>query len=213
MLRGHTHEPDAEIWSDPNRSLRENTAGCLYEHDRWPNSMQVIDVTLDAAGRPLRYGLWVRSWSARSGEWFNDDGLFKGTDHGRLTLWTPVGEAAEQRRRAEENLKAIRLESRGRVFIERPQEMQAIVDSLLEGDPAARHCAITTVEGMPGVGKSYLASEFLLRHGDRFPGGVWRLILARGDQRDAGALGLDLCDQLELHIGGGRPLARVCATG
>ena len=205
LLQGHLHEPDAELWSDPDRSLRENTAGCLYEHDHWPNSMQIIDVNLSATGRPLSYDLWVRSWSHRSNRWFDDNGLFKKTKDGHLTLFTPLGEEVRQRNLAQANLETIRTESQGRIFIERKAEMDAVVETLLNGDRYASCCAITTVEGMPGVGKSYLASEFLVRHGDHFPGGVWSLILARDDQRDVRTLALDLCEQIKLRTGGGEP--------
>ncbi len=58
LLRGHLHEPELSLWKDPDRELRELAAGCLYEHDEYPNACQRIDLTLDDRGRVL--GLDVR---------------------------------------------------------------------------------------------------------------------------------------------------------
>lgn len=208
LLRGHLHEPDAELWSDPDRSLRENAAGCLYEHDRWPNSMQVIDVTLDSSGRPLRYDLWVRSWS-KKGHWFDDSEPFEEMENGRLSLWTTDGKNWDRRRTTEEEMDALRRECEQRVFVERPAEMEQIRAALASSASGARRCVVTSLEGMPGVGKSYLARKFISLHSAMFPGGLLSLILTRDDTRDARSLALDLCEQLKLRIGGGDPWAHL----
>lgn len=88
LLRGHQHTAVSEKWADPDRHLLELAAGCLYEGDeghRYPNAFQVINVTTDPAGRPLRYDIWFRGWSAR-GHWYDDASLYREAQHGRLSL-------------------------------------------------------------------------------------------------------------------------------
>jgi hypothetical protein len=68
LLRGHLHEPEPSEWADPDRRLRQVAAGCLYEGhraDQYPNACEVVEITLDAQGRPQRYELWFRGWSGR----------------------------------------------------------------------------------------------------------------------------------------------------
>ncbi len=86
LLRGHQHDPRLSLTSEPDRKLLEIAAGCLYEHDRFPNSHHVIDITFDDAGRPLQYDMWFRGWSKR-GFWHNQNDLYRNTKDGRLT-WT-----------------------------------------------------------------------------------------------------------------------------
>ena len=54
------------------------------------------------------------------------------------------------------------------VFVGRGDEMDRLAESLLPAEPTA--VAITAIEGMAGVGKSYLADHFALVHEDRFGG-------------------------------------------
>jgi hypothetical protein len=89
LLRGHMHESELTEWADPDRKLRSMAAGCLYEGDRadqYPNSCSVIRVQCDAAGLPLRYDVRLRSFSARSGHWFDDGGIYRNAPSGRLTI-------------------------------------------------------------------------------------------------------------------------------
>ncbi|NJM12962.1 MAG: hypothetical protein HC889_14805 [Synechococcaceae cyanobacterium SM1_2_3] len=68
LLRGHLHEPEPAEWADPDWHLRQVAAGCLCEGhgaDQYPNACEVIEITLDAQGRPQRYDLWFRGWSER----------------------------------------------------------------------------------------------------------------------------------------------------
>ena len=65
-----------------------------------------------------------------------------------------------------------------------------------------RAAAIGAVQGMPGVGKSYLAARFAALHGDDLPGGVVRITFAADDTRGAEAVARDLCDQLRLRVAG-----------
>jgi hypothetical protein len=92
VLRGHLHEAEVETWADPDRSVRQLAAGCLYEGDRgdrYPNACQVLSVGLDDAGRPVRIDLRFRSFSVRSGNWFDDNSLYKDSQDGRLTWRFP----------------------------------------------------------------------------------------------------------------------------
>ena len=52
------------------------------------------------------------------------------------------------------------------VFVGRGDELAQLADSLLPAEPTA--VAITAIEGMAGVGKSYLADHFAMVHEDRF---------------------------------------------
>jgi formylglycine-generating enzyme required for sulfatase activity/3',5'-cyclic AMP phosphodiesterase CpdA len=85
LLRGHLHETEPETWADPERTLRQLAAGCLYESDRYPNACIAMTVKFDDTGRPLRHELRFRGWSQR-GHWFDDNSLYPNTRDGRL-LW------------------------------------------------------------------------------------------------------------------------------
>lgn len=109
VLHGHQHTPAASTWADPDRRLRALAAGCLYEGsagDRWPNTCQRIDITLDASGRPLEARIRFRSWSP-NGFWHDDSALYREAPAG-LLVWSPWteprghGTAAQGPRRREE---------------------------------------------------------------------------------------------------------------
>ena len=90
VLRGHLHATEVSIWADPSRSLRQLAAGCLYEGhraDRGLNACQVVTLTLGADGRPRRVEVRLRRFSPEGGHWFDDDGLYPESQHGRVT-WT-----------------------------------------------------------------------------------------------------------------------------
>lgn len=102
LLRGHLHEAEPELWSDPDRSLRALAAGCLYEGDqadRYSNACALIGVTCDDAGRPQNYDLRLRSFSPRGGHWFDDGSLYREAPTGRLriALGTNTGANASSR--------------------------------------------------------------------------------------------------------------------
>lgn len=85
VLRGHLHDEELEIWTDPDRSVRQLAAGCLYEGwrgDQWPNACHVI--TLKDQQEPMEAEVRFRSWSARGGHWHDDNGLYQGVKNGRL---------------------------------------------------------------------------------------------------------------------------------
>ncbi len=186
VLRGHLHEPEAQTWADPERTLRQVVAGCLYEHDRFPNACERIRITLDEQGRPLRYDLRFRGWSSR-GFWFDDNSLYSETVDGRLTLWVEG--------RPDELPADLRV---ARVFVGREPELAQLTASLLQ-EGATRPVAICSVQGMPGVGKSYLAERFIYLYQDRFPGGVLHLVLdAESVPETAESLLGELADRLRL---------------
>ncbi|TXH67469.1 MAG: hypothetical protein E6Q88_10510, partial [Lysobacteraceae bacterium] len=86
LLHGHQHDPVIERWADPQTGLHIFAAGCLYEHQNYPNGLLVVDVELPEA-QPLRpRQVWARRWSRRRSEWINDDDLYTGTENGRLRL-------------------------------------------------------------------------------------------------------------------------------
>lgn len=186
VLRGHLHEPEAQTWADPERTLRQVVAGCLYENDRYPNACERIRIVLNEQGRPLRYEVRFRGWSLR-GFWFDDNGLYSETIDGRFTLWVegkPSEPPADPRV--------------ARVFVGREPELERLAESLLPEEPA-RPVAICSVQGMPGIGKSYLAERFAVTHQDRFPGGTWRLVLdARDSPATAETLLGELADRLRV---------------
>ncbi|HEV7509127.1 MAG TPA: tetratricopeptide repeat protein [Thermoanaerobaculia bacterium] len=191
LLRGHLHDPEPQTWQDPERSLAQVAAGCLYENDTYPNACEVVRVTLNEVGRPLGYDLWFRGWSKR-GHWFSDNSLYKKTVDGRLR-WRherPAAASADPRV--------------ARLFVGRKPELEALRESLL-GEGGTRQVAICAVQGMPGVGKSYLAERFIYLYGDRFRGGVHRLVLDAegGTAHTPESLLGDLADRLRLSTAPG----------
>lgn len=88
LLRGHQHDPIARVQHDPDRTMRELAAGCVFEGalgNRHPNGCHVIDVGFDGNGRPQRYEIHFRTWSER-GHWHSDSGLYREAKGGRL-VW------------------------------------------------------------------------------------------------------------------------------
>jgi predicted phosphodiesterase len=85
LLHGHLHEPEVSTWEDPERQMRFFAAGCLYEHDRYPNAVSRIEISLDATGRPTAYDLWFWAFSPR-GHWFPDGSLYRCARNGHLHI-------------------------------------------------------------------------------------------------------------------------------
>jgi tetratricopeptide (TPR) repeat protein len=189
LLRGHLHETEPETWADPERTLRQLAAGCLYEHDGYSNACIAITVTLDDTGRPLRHALRFRGWSSR-GLWFDDNGLYPDTQNGRL-VWRLADRPPDN--------PGPRV-SPPRVLIGRETELAEL--SRLVGHGPVAVCA---VQGMPGVGKTYLVDRFADLHADAFPGGYERLVLEPGDTRTADALRDVLRDRLDVTATGSDP--------
>jgi hypothetical protein len=94
VLRGHLHDEELETWSDPDRSVRQLAAGCLYEGwraDQWPNACHVI--TLEGEWHPSDFEVRFRTWSGRGGHWHDDNGLYRGVKNGRLKWSAPAQQA------------------------------------------------------------------------------------------------------------------------
>lgn len=174
LLHGHQHDPVIERWSDPQTALPIFAAGCLYEHPRYPNGLLVIDIELPESERLRPRQAWARKWSHRRSEWIDDDELYRGTRNGRLRL---IAEAPTPT-----------IPTPGK-FIGRDDERTALSVALR---PAARgeHTAPTVIccaiAGMPGVGKTRLADEFVA--------GEWRDALGL----PPGTPQADLCARLAL---------------
>jgi len=201
LLRGHLHEPEPTEWADPDRRLRQVAAGCLYEGhgaDRYPNACEVVEITLDARGRPLRYELWFRGWSGR-GFWFDDNSLYRGTQNGRLSWWKQSPPAPSTVHPRVED-----------VFAGRQAELARLEQVLLQANGSARTVAVCSVQGMAGVGKSYLVDRFYALHEADFPGGYLRLALDPRQPLEAETLLGRLRDLLQLPAGAGGD-AMLCA--
>ena len=199
LLHGHQHKGKIETWADPQRKLPIFAAGCLYESQNYPNGLSLVEIELREHQplRPLR--VQTRAWSA-NGHWHNHDGLYRDSHNGWLVLepepitpFTPTPGA----------------------FVGRTVELDQLRAALL---PAARGtdtrptvicCAI---DGMPGVGKTRLAEQFITEHWLQAyppppdtPSGecVLRLVLSSGEDltsvRSADALLRDLADRLNLR--------------
>ena len=170
LLRGHLHEPVPMIHRVPPMNLREVAAGCLYEHNRYPNSFQVIQIDLDDAGRPQAFRFHFRSWSAHE-HWYDDNSILRGSRGGRIALdpdFHPiVGETDQPHARAQ------------MVFVKRYDSknggdaLEIMRQALLPGK--ARRPVY--VVGMPGVGKSYLIDRFFVENADNFRNNYIRLVL------------------------------------
>ncbi len=185
LLHGHQHDPLIEHWADPQTALHIFAAGCLYEHQRYPNGLLVVDVDLPEA-QPLRpKQVWARKWSHRRSEWIDDDDLYRGTRNGRLKL-TPDD--------------PVPFTPTPGKFVGRTHELDQLRAALL---PAARGAGTQptviccAIDGMPGVGKTRLAEEFVAhewRAALRLPEDTplqdlrAHLALTPADHRDAEAL-------------------------
>lgn len=89
LLRGHLHDTEPELWADPDHTLRAIAAGCLYEGDagdKYPNSCVLARITCDDLGQPLSFELRFRTFSPRSGSWFDDGSLYREAPQGRLKI-------------------------------------------------------------------------------------------------------------------------------
>ncbi len=197
VLRGHLHEEALEEWVDPTQRLRQLAVGSLYEGDignRWPNACHLVEITVDDAGRPRRYDVRFRGWSTKKPHWFNDNSLYPGTVDGVL-MWSVEGAAAP----------SLRPEPPPRVdvFIGRTVELAALENALLPATGGLKPVSIVALQGMPGVGKSYVADRFFANHAASFPGGLVRLVMRREDDRTADDLWGALADKLGVQVGEG----------
>jgi len=210
VLHGHQHDPHLVRWTTPAGSaMHVSATGCLYETDRYPNSLQVLDIELPPLSststspqtlQPLQ--LWARAWSGRGGgHWHNDNSLYPGSTDGRL----PLGSSS-----APPQARARPLRPQAGYFVGRDAELRQMREALLPADggtikPTVVCCVI---EGMPGVGKTRLAEQFLRQHwlpavglpgdarGDALDAHLVRLVLGTEDTPGATRLGQQIADRL-----------------
>ncbi|MDC0745394.1 metallophosphoesterase [Polyangium mundeleinium] len=195
LLRGHLHREELAAWIGPGEALRQVAAGCLYEGElgnTWQNACHLFDITLDDEGRPRGYDVRLRGFSdAQSGFWFDNGGLYREAPSGRLR-WRVSG--------------ASRSSSvpppPPRIFVGRDDELRKLAETLLPASGEPKVAAVCAVQGMPGVGKSYLADKFASDYAADFPGGTYRLALAPDEQKTgrdlAGSWIRDLAERLRL---------------
>ncbi|HWO23032.1 MAG TPA: metallophosphoesterase, partial [Kofleriaceae bacterium] len=174
LLHGHQHEPTAEVFQGPDNQLLVLAAGCLYEGDeehRYLNTCQVIDLELDEHARPQRGEVRFRGWSGRSFFWGEDALLYENAPGGRLRL-----EYGARGWRFDEGtqIPRPRAPERHKVFIGRDAELARLGAAFDRG--GSGRVALVAVQGMAGVGKTYLAHEFHARHAGRF-GSYQHLVL------------------------------------
>jgi tetratricopeptide (TPR) repeat protein/predicted MPP superfamily phosphohydrolase len=186
VLHGHQHEPVVEPWASPDHDLLVLAAGCLYEGEhghRYPNACQVIDLALTAEGRPERAVIRFRGWAERNGLFWGDDGLlYRSARGGRLALrrhdrgWV-----------VDDGKPPVRpwQPAASELIVGRDAEL-AEIDRAISAAPGAR-VAVVAVQGMAGVGKSFLVEQFCARHRGRF-GAMCRWVLdpMRLERADAG---------------------------
>ena len=166
LLHGHQHQPAADVIQGPGYQLLVLAAGCLYEGDeehRYLNTCQVIDLELDEHARPERGEVRFRGWSTRGLFWGDDALLYQNAPGGRLRLgyggrgWF-FDDGVQPRRQ--------RTPALHKVFVGRDSEMGRIGAAFDHG--GSSRVALVAVQGMAGVGKTYLAHEFYARHSGLF---------------------------------------------
>ena len=153
LLHGHLHKPKVGRWVPAGlgaQALNVSAAGCLYEHDRYPNSMQVLDLQLQADHRVVPCQVWFRSWS-KNGHWHSDDSRYVGSEGGKLALVSAP---------------AVQTSFVPGQFVGRAEALQQVVSALIPNGSMnttnTNRCCV--LEGMPGIGKSRLAEHFVQQH-------------------------------------------------
>lgn len=89
------------------------------------------------------------------------------------------------------------------VSVGRQEELRSLGEHLLLERPAA-FPTVCAIQGMPGVGKSFLADRFALDHADAFPGGYLRIVLDPKSPAPCETLLEELADRLQIQGGAGR---------
>src|SRR5262249_14296001 len=146
-----------EPWASPDHDLLVLAGGCLYEgdeHHRYPNACQMIDLELSDDGRPERAVIRFRGWAERNGLFWDDDGLlYKNARNGYLALrrWACGWSVDDPTQR-----RAPWQPTTSEVFVGRRDELAAIERSIAIATAPGARVAVVAVQGMAGVGKSFL---------------------------------------------------------
>ena len=198
LLHGHQHEPMVERWTSPDHSLLVLAAGCLYEgdaHHRYPNACQMIDVELNDEGRPDGVSIRFRGWAERNGLFWGDDSLlYKSARGGRLELervaqgWQVRGESPRV---------SPWMPASSEVFVGRDAELKKLDEATRTG--AGVRVAVVAVQGMAGVGKSFLVEQFCAKNRVRF-GTICRWVLDPANPPTAAHGLLELARQTGLDV-------------
>ena len=87
------------------------------------------------------------------------------------------------------------------VSVGRHEELRELGKHLLPEPTATLPARVCAVQGMPGVGKSFLADRFALDHADAFPGGYLRIVLDPKSPAPCETLLEELADRLQIQGG------------
>ena len=207
VLHGHQHRPVSQEDKDPDRALRTLAAGSLYEgdeEDKWVNSFHVLDIEMNAEGRPLRYVVQFYAWSVEGGHWHEHSALYKNAPGGRLIWETPLG-LAQPRPVIAAPMPVAALDK----FVGRVEQLAALAAALTPESGPAQAAVVCNLQGMAGVGKSLLVERFFQLHGARFPGGHLKLTLGSAERPTVDALLQSIAERLGLKPAPGDLAARV----
>ena len=206
VLHGHQHTAEAHDASNPDRTLRTLAAGSVYEgdeEDKWVNSFHVIDVEMNAEGRPLRVVVQFYAWSTTGGHWHPHAALYKNAPNGQL-VWETSPDQAEPPPAAPAPSPAAL-----NTFVGRTSQLAALHEALAPTSGPARPAYVCNLQGMAGVGKSVLVERFYAEHLANFPGGYLKITLGYDVAPTAEGLLSVLAEHLRVLQGPGRVEDRV----
>jgi 3',5'-cyclic AMP phosphodiesterase CpdA/tetratricopeptide (TPR) repeat protein len=207
VTHGHQHVPGFVEITDPDRRLAVLAAGCLYEGDagdRWANRFHVLNIETNDQGQPLRYRVEFFKWSTYGMFWVEDADLYKNSQRG-LVWETRLGPSQLRPTVVAPPLPAAALAK----FIGRTTQLAALSAALLPPSGQAQAAVVCNLQGMAGVGKSFLIDRFFADHSASFPGGHLKITLGHGAAPSADTLLSELAERLRLQPGPGDLAARV----
>jgi 3',5'-cyclic AMP phosphodiesterase CpdA/tetratricopeptide (TPR) repeat protein len=207
VTHGHQHMPGFVETTDPDRRLAVLAAGCLYEGDvgdRWVNRFHVLNVETNPEGQPLRYRVEFFAWSENKTCWDVDSDLYRNAPLGRLVWETPRGQA--QPRPDDTNPPPDDALAK---FVGRAEQLAALAAALLPPSGQAQAAVVCNLQGMAGVGKSFLIERFYDEHRTSFPGRHLKIPLGHDAAPTADVLLIDLAERLGVLQGPGRVDDRV----
>jgi len=84
------------------------------------------------------------------------------------------------------------------IFVGRQEELRALAEHLLADASEALSASVCAIQGMPGIGKSFVADRFAHDHSGRFPGGYIRVVLDPKNPGTPETLLNELADRLKI---------------